>query len=70
MATTEHSMKNAKHLEHRIKVWEEKSKIVDLMKEKSLEAEDDEEDIIGLVDEAEMDLKRIMKFDLDNFKAK
>jgi hypothetical protein len=40
------------------------------MKEKSLEVEDDDEDIIGLVDEAEMDLKRIMKFDIDNFKAK
>ena len=67
---TVHSKKNANHLKHRVEVWEEKQKIVALMKEKSLEVEDDDEDIIGLVDEAEMDLKRIMKFDIDNFKAK
>jgi hypothetical protein len=67
---SEHSQRNVQHLEHRIRVWEEKSKIVDLMKEKSLDAEADGEDIIGMVDEAEMDLKRIMKFDMDNFMAK
>jgi len=61
------------HLQHRIEVWEQKQATLDIMKEKMvLEADvaDDEEDIVALVSEAETDVYRIMKFDIDSFMAK
>lgn len=67
---TPHTIKNIEHLQHRITVWEQKQATLDLMKEKMLEAEDDEEDIIGMVSEAETDVYRIMKYDIDSFMAK
>lgn len=38
---TPHSIKNMKHLEHRIEVWQQKQELLDLMKEKMLDDEDD-----------------------------
>ena len=41
------------------------------MKEKVIDApEDDDTDFFAIVDEAEVDLQRIMKNDMDNFVAK
>jgi len=61
------------HLQHRIEVWEQKQATLDIMKEKMVlmaDVADDEEDIVGLVSEAETDVYRIMKFDIDSFMAK
>jgi len=61
------------HLQHRIEVWEQKQATLDIMKEKMVQMgdwEDGEEDIVGLVSEAETDVYRIMKFDIDSFMAK
>merc|ERR1712032_981070 len=42
---------------------------LDLLKAKMLDADDadDEDDIIGMVSEAETDIYRIMKYDIDSF---
>lgn len=66
---TPHTIKNINHLQHRIEVWEQKQATLDLMKEKMLDAEDDL-DVITMVSEAETDVYRIMKFDIDSFMAK
>ena len=52
-------------------IWQKKQKIISLMKEKVIDApEDDDTDFFAIVDEAEVDLQRIMKNDMDNFVAK
>lgn len=66
---TPHTIKNINHLQHRIEVWEQKQATLDLMKEKMLDAEDDM-DVIEMVSDAETDVYRIMKFDIDSFMAK
>lgn len=68
---TEFSEKNAKHLEHRIDVWEKKQAEIELMKENMLMTViGNNEDVFGQIDQAEINLQRVMKFDIDNYLAK
>lgn len=68
---TPESEANAQFLEHRIDVWEKKQAEIELMKEKMLmDVIVVNTDVIEEIDQAEIKLNRIMKFDIDNYLAK
>ena len=64
-------MKNVKHIEHRMNVWEEK---VALLEEMQALVEQNgaefKEELLGDVQESEDQIKRMMKYDIESFIAK
>ena len=59
---------NAVHMRHRMDVWDEKLDKVDKMNE-LVEANEEiaDAELIEMVEESDMDLRRVMKYDVDSF---
>ena len=61
---------NLSFMEHRLEVWEDKLAKLDKM-ESLMDAKPDEVDqeVLDMYHEAELDIKRILKYDMDNYVA-